>query len=389
MALRLLAFAAPALDLVHAQKQTTWVVTSFITEKYASWSTIKYDGTPVTPIQRSTSLEIVTSYTSEPPRSSDRTITTWKIEQVTFSVSTYTSAPHTTLSTPRVVTNNGTSTITQWVSPVLATATLSPLACGKNASALSGLSPARVVTEYTGTYSPFSGQVTATPTAWPSAVTTYVSLTVSYRILTHVGQSTIVTSTATGSNWLSTTTVTDTRTTTVANFRYNSTVYLHTITATSSDWRLAYTTVPATATACPDTPTVTRAAQCAPTNIIAERDGHGAAVQLLPRDWAFPIDFFPPALIGIPAMDASACCQLCLDNPGCAASEWTISWSGACRLYYYIHGNDTCGGGNVTLEYYGDSYAFPRQASFVQEGCGRLRYSGVKNPFCPTCQVDM
>jgi hypothetical protein len=170
----------------------------------------------------------------------------------------------------------------------------------------------------------------------------------------------------------------------VAPFRYTNTVYLNTVTATSSDWHLTYTTKDAP-TVCSDIATVTRAAQCAPTNLISERDSHGVAIQLLPRDWVFPIEF-PSTLIGIPGMDASACCQLCLDNPGCAASEWTISWQGACRLYYYAHGNDTCGGDSL-LEYYGDSYSFPRQASFVQVGCGHLRYSGVKNPSCPSCEV--
>ncbi|KAI1410368.1 hypothetical protein F5Y13DRAFT_192550 [Hypoxylon sp. FL1857] len=384
MALRLLSvLAALSVASCYAQNQTTWVVTSFITEKYVSSSTVEYGSTLVTPVQRFTSLDIVTSYTHEPPTSKDRTVTQWITEQVTFPVSTYTSAFTTTLSTPLVVTSNGTSTIVSWVSPVRATITLSPTACAESVSPAS-TSPAKIVTEYTGTYSPFPGQVTTTPTAWPTAATTHVSLTASYRVLTYVGSTVTVKSTATGYNWLSTTTISENKTVTVAPFRYTNTVYLNTMTTTSSDWQLAYTTKPAP-TACPDTRTVTRAAQCAPTNLIAERDSHGAAVQLLPRDWAFPIGF-PSTLIGIPGMDASACCQLCLDNAGCAASEWTIEWSGACRLYYYLHGNDTCGG-EATLEYYGDTYAFPRQASFVQAGCGQLKYYGLKNPLCPTCEV--
>lgn len=386
----LLAFAGLAVTLCEAQNQTTWVVTSFITEKYTSWSTVKYGSTAVTPIRRSTSLGIVTSYTSEPPASSDKTVTHWETEQVTLPVSTLTLASTTTLSTPLAVTSNGTSTITHWVSPVLATVILPPTACVKDVVSADSdapdntLLPAETATEYTGTYSLFPGQVTTTPTSWPTAVTTYMSLTASSRVLTYVGSTVTITSTVTGYNWLSTKTVSENKTYTVAPFRYTNTVYLHTTTTTSSDWQLTYTTK-AAPTTCPETPTVTRAAQCAPSNLIAERDGHGAAVQLLPRDWAFPIGF-PDTLIGIPGMDASACCQLCLDNPGCAASEWTIEWSGACRLYYYVHGNDTCGGGEK-LEYYGDSYAFPRQGSYVQAGCGQLEYYGVKNPFCPTCEV--
>ncbi|KAI0377719.1 hypothetical protein F5Y04DRAFT_171706 [Hypomontagnella monticulosa] len=379
MALRsLLALAALAVVPSYAQNQTTWVVTSFITEIYKSSSTVKYDSAPVTPVKRSTTLDIVTEYTTEAPSSQDRTVTHWLTEQVTFPVSTYTAAYTTTLSTPLKVTSNGTSTIVAWVSPTLATVTLSPTACADSEP------PSKTVTEYTGTYSPFPGQVTTTPASYPVAATTYVTLTASYRVLTQVGSTVTVTSTATGFNWLSTTTVSSDKTFTVAPFKYTSTVYLNTVTTTSSDYQLGYTT--AAATPCPETPTVTRAAQCAPSNLIAERDGHGAAVQLLPRDWAFPIGF-PSTLIGVPGMDASACCQLCLDNEGCAASEWTIEWSGACRLYYYVHGNDTCGA-DTTLEYYGDTYAFPRQASFVQAGCGKLKYYGLKNPFCPDCEVD-
>lgn len=387
MALRLLqAFAALAVAVSAAQNQTTWVVTSFITEEYAHSSTVKYDSTPTTPVSRTTSLTIMTSYTTEGPSSSDSTVTHWITEQVTIPVSTQTPAVYVTLSTPRRVTDNGTSTITSWVSPIRATVTLPAAACANNSLPANNTRVAAAVTEYTGTYTPFPGQVTTTPTVWPTAATTYVNLTASYRVVTQVGTTVTLTSTATGYNWLSTTTLPDTTTITLAGFRYNQTIYQNTVTVTSSDWHLTYATKAAATTACAETPTVTRAAQCAPSNLIAERDGHGTQIQLLPRDWVFPIEF-PDTLIGVPGMDASACCQLCLDNPGCAASEWTISWGGACRLYYYAHGDDTCGA-DVTLEYYGDSFAFPRQDSYLQAGCGKLKYYGVMDPFCPTCDVD-
>lgn len=390
-----LTLAALAVCLCHAQNQTTWVMTTFITEKYESSSTIKYASTPVTPVQRSTKLEIITGYTSEAPTTKDRTVTTWLTEQMTLPLSTYTSVSYTTLSKPLVITSNGTSSVVSWVSPARATVTFTPTACADSLLPANGTRLAnstmtnKAVTQYTGTYSPFSGQVTTTPASWPSAVTTYVNLTVSSRVITQIGSTVTVTSTVTGHNWLSTTTLLTNKTSTVIPFRYNSTSYLTTVTVTSSDWHLAYATAaaPTAPTACAATPTVTRAARCAPTNLISERHGHGAAIQWLPREWAVPLEFFPPALIGITDMDASACCQLCLDNPGCAASEWTVEWEGACRLYYYIPGGDTCGG-NATLEYYGDVNAFPRQASFLQVGCGRLRYSGLKDPFCPTCEVN-
>jgi len=200
----------------------------------------------------------------------------------------------------------------------------------------------------------------------------------------------------TNSNWLSTKTLSTNSTVSVYPYKFLSTSYLNTVTVTSSDWQLAYTTKSAAAcsteTATPTAkapPTVTRALQCAPSNLIAERDGHGVAINRLTGGWAVPIDY-NNTLIGIPGMDASACCQLCLDNAGCAASEWTIEWHGACRLYYYGYGNDTCGGAGDagSVEYFGDSWAFPRQENFLQAGCGRLRYRGVWDPSCPTCEVS-
>src|SRR3569833_2596774 len=109
MALRLLlavAALAPTV-FVLGQNQTTWVVTSFITEQYLSWSTVQYDSVAVTPVKRSTSLSIVTLYTSEPPTSSDRTVTHWVTEQLTQPVTTYTSAFYASLSAPLTVSSNG------------------------------------------------------------------------------------------------------------------------------------------------------------------------------------------------------------------------------------------------------------------------------------------
>src|SRR3569833_254791 len=165
MALRLLlavAALAPTV-FVLGQNQTTWVVTSFITEQYLSWSTVQYDSVAVTPVKRSTSLSIVTLYTSEPPTSSDRTVTHWVTEQLTLPVSTYTSAFYTTLSAPLTVTSNGTSTIVNRVSAALATVTLSPAAACANSGSPTGSSggavlvPAKTVTEYTGDIQPIPG----------------------------------------------------------------------------------------------------------------------------------------------------------------------------------------------------------------------------------------
>ncbi|TPX07455.1 uncharacterized protein E0L32_002075 [Thyridium curvatum] len=393
-------FALVALAIVSsfAQNLATWVSTSFITEKYSSWSTIKYGSEAVTPVAKSTSLSITTLYTNEAPTTSDKTVTTWFIGEVTVPTSTYT--PTTILSTPLTVTSNGTSTITKMVSPCLATVTLSPTSCASSKQSLTEstseakkASLSSVVTVYTGTYTPSSGQVMTTPTAWATAVTTYIDITASYRVVTQVGYVVTTTITATGYKYLATGTLSANKTITYAPFKYTSVVYLHTATVTSSDWYLAYTTkAPAAspgASCSESAPTVTRVAPCAPSNLISQRDGHGVAVRFLPRDWRVPVEFFPPALLGIPGMDASACCQLCFDNAGCAASEWSgASTSDGCKLYYYGHGDDTCGvGEGVELEYYADTNSFPGQASYLQLGCGQFKYIGRMNPFCPDCEV--
>ncbi|KAL1891482.1 hypothetical protein Sste5346_007573 [Sporothrix stenoceras] len=368
--------------LGHAQNQTTWVETTFVTENYRSTTTTQYDTTPHSPIIRSTGISHFKVYSNTTIRK-DRSFTHWVTDQVTFPVTTYTAATTTTLSTPLSVRSNGTSTVVSWVSSALATVTFWPANCynvgGENGTQTT-------VTKYTGTYSQFSGQITAAPTVFPTAVTTQINVTGTYRVVTSIGSIVTVSSTATGSNWLSTSTVSSNKTVTVAPFRTTGTVYDHTITVTSSDWHLAYTTVYATVLPCGPTRTITRAAQCAPTNLISQRDGHGVGVRCLPRDWVFPIEFFPPKLLGIPDYDASSCCQLCADNPGCAASEWSSSWSTGCMLYYYAHGNDTCGA-TQPLEYFSDIHTVPDEGSSISNHCGRLTYLGRMDPFCPDCKV--
>jgi len=50
------------------------------------------------------------------------------------------------------------------------------------------------------------------------------------------------------------------------------------------------------------------------------------------------------------------------------------------------NGNATCGPGE--MEWFGDAYALEGQGSFVQTGCGKVRYLGGRDPFCPDCKVD-
>ncbi|KAK4462673.1 hypothetical protein QBC42DRAFT_326706 [Cladorrhinum samala] len=384
-----------------AQNQTiaTWFSTSFISAGYFTTRTIGYGDTPVTPVPtRTEPIVIITSILTEPTASRNINFTSWYTAQVTVPVATRLATVWETPSAPPTTTLNATTTATVWVTPALATVTVSSTVCAAgNGTAPNGL---KTVTEYIGTYAPFPGQPTAPPTTFPTAVTSYFRATNSYRVYAYTGVTTTFTSTVTGTNYLSTSIVGTTTLDPMAGARgYTRTKYAETMTTTASDYYLAYATRTVTDStgACAGTPptvTVTHDARCAPTNLISERDGRGVGIRVIPRNWTFP-------LAGIQAAaDAGACCQLCVDNPGCGVSEWKLGWNGGCYLYYWNHGDDSqvndagtsqsCGQG--IMEYYGDVHALPRQGSFVQaggRGCGdQLKYLGGYDPFCPSCEVD-
>ena len=96
-----------------------------------------------------------------------------------------------------------------------------------------------------------------------------------------------------------------TKTTALTETPYIATRYQSTVTVTSSDYQLAYTT--AAPSAC--LATVTHAAQCAPTNVISSRDGRSVPIEWLLMTWAVPITF-PSTLIGVPGLDLGGCFQL-------------------------------------------------------------------------------
>jgi hypothetical protein len=63
-------------------------------------------------------------------------------------------------------------------------------------------------------------------------------------------------------------------------------------------------------------------------------------------------------------------------------------------LYYYDtlrkEGRGTCGGEGQErglVEYYGNTFMLPQQASYIQVGCGELKYVGRLDPFCRGCPV--
>jgi len=364
----------------------TWFSTAYITEAFRSSITVLYGNTSIRPVPTSTAAIVyVTSYINEPVVSRNIEETSWSVVTATQPLASEWDIIYVAGKTPPpTVTVDRTITDTVWITPTMATITFSPTTCTNGVSA-----PKSTVTEYTGEYSPFPGQITTKKTSWPMAVTTYYFATPSYRVFTFTGSTITLSSTATNTIWLSTTTV-GTRTidpNTVGRY-YTQTRYRHTVTHTSRDVQLAYTTKPVEAVCNADKPTtVTYAAKCAPSNLIGERDGRGIELYVPSDNWTFPIGF-PDTLIGIPGLDASECCQLCVENTGCSMSSWADSWSGGCSLYYFNAPdlNDTCG--TMPMQYFGDTWSLPDQARIIQAGCGSLTYLGVRNQFCQTCQVE-
>ena len=103
--------------------------------------------------------------------------------------------------------------------------------------------------------------------------------------------------------------------------------------------------------------TTTQHLKCAPTNLISEVNGYGiGAVQGAPN-----------VTQGLaPGSDPSACCQLCLDTEGCAASEDDPD-AGNCFLWYT---EPSCGLGFSYAN--GGEDLEPGKGFLVQSGCGHI-----------------
>lgn len=409
--------ALTAVSVVSAENRTaqTWYSTTYLTGSYTSSREIAYGSVAVTPVPTSTaSLVLSTSYLHEPLASRNLNATTWSTTTKTLPLTTVTPYIYTTRSALPTITLNGTTTETTYLTTTIAAVTLSSLVLPN------GSPPASTATIYTGTYQPVPGQEIPSlgqhPTAWPTSVIVHNSITESYRVYTYTGSTSTITSVWTETAYR--TTATASTTTTIEQLPCygghhggtavcTRTAYTSTVTHTMADAQLGYVNATRTAAAAAATPTVTYSAKCAPTNLISARAAHGVAVQLSPNEFTFPISF-PGTVIGIPpslVADPAACCQLCVENKGCAASEWVLGWDTACRLFYHVpsisgdqgvgRGQDTdrlCGrgsrgssGDDVPVKYYADVYALPGQGSFIQVGCGSLKYLGLMDPFCPSC----
>lgn len=426
---------APALRYPPTPTATTWYSTSFVSDDYSTRRIIEYGNSPITPVPTSTTFILLAQITlTEPTASRDINKTTWVTQTSTAPLTTETVyTPLTTPLPPRSTFINSTTTAYVWTSSSFATLTFTKVATAA-ACHRQGSKPATTVTRYTGTYTPLPGQTSTSRSKFPTSVITQYYHKETHRLYPYTGST--VTHTETGIEMSYLSTATTTVTISNAGGRYVSSVYASTVTGTRTDYQLAYKTVTSTAT-CTGQPkasagagtagttvTLTQARKCAPTNLLSEQEGLGVAIRILPGEWSFPIGF-PNTVIGIPGgasrtvdnttdgptiPDASACCQLCVDNPGCAASEWVVAGAadrGDCRTYWYHANNqvdeekeeggggarrrDTCGkwiGGSfdddgdlVGLQYLANPYALPGQASYIQAGCGRLKYVGKRDPW--------
>jgi hypothetical protein len=359
-----------------AQVQT-WTSTSYVSNIFSSTVRVSYGATPVTPVPTSTAYSDGTSYINEPVTSSDFLETSWvTVTSVYPTATNYVVVYNDSLPDPRGTVTSSSLIATAWTSPILATITLSTTSCAHNRT------PVETVTKYTGKFHDiYPGQVTTLPSSWPTSVVSIYNETDIYARYTYTGTTITETLTEIDETWISTIILT----TTLPSFhgRNPPTTFLTTLTTTSSDWQLLYTTTTLTGpSACVPTPTVTRAAQCAPTNMLSIRDGYGVEIYVNPNIWRFPIGF-NGEIIGIPGLDAGGCCQLCLDNKWCAVSQWTSGGTvnpEGCTLYYFGPGNasthGTCGKG-VELEYYASTWDQPGQGSYLALGCGGLEYISV------------
>ncbi|KAI3320903.1 hypothetical protein HD806DRAFT_505308 [Xylariaceae sp. AK1471] len=238
----------------------------------------------------------------------------------------------------------------------IATATFAATVCAN------GAKPS-TVTKYTGTYKPISGQSTTVPATYPTAAfcttaTSYVNIL--YPTVTSGSVTTTVTPTIT------VTSPTTTATTTIDFGTY--TITLSTVTTTFT------TNIPASITttktvSCPnETVTKTLDARCAPTNLIGDINGEG----LLSGEYA---DRTVVAYTRNDpwASDFSACCQACLDSPGCGAS---MSGGGACGLLYTAsaEGEPVCNAFIYSFTAWPD--VLPGQGLVNANGCDFVEFQG-------------
>ncbi|KAH8892643.1 hypothetical protein GQ53DRAFT_746107 [Thozetella sp. PMI_491] len=328
---------------------SAWVSTSSSATTAVVCSTLSGSGgLQPTPIPRST--EEVDAVTF----SSDRG--TYTVERVVpVTVATVTTTQYTTTAVTWVVETVSSPTLTSFAKIVstVATAVVPSTVCNN------GVVPT-TVTEYTGTYTPVSGQATTLPSTYPTLIACAQSVT------TYLGLYEVVTVTKTESVTATSVVLSATATTTSTVTLGKTTVYGATVTTTTTSYTVANTLAVKT-TACEETTTTTLAAKCAPTNLIGAINGVGLVSGTYASNSS--VTYGPREDTPFKA-DASLCCQLCEDNEGCAGLMWS---NGVCGLLYVADGANQAQCTEV--------FTFKTQANVVageglvvQSGCGSIRY---------------
>lgn len=290
-------------------------------------------------------------------------IPTWLNSQLTLNTTvTVTQQTSTSATIVFATITSPTLTVDEGIASTFATATWPKTTCTNDVNATT-------VTEYEGTYVPVLGQATALPEVYPTDITCSGGVIVYEYIWPY---STTGTSTTTHTP---TVTVVDYTTTTPYTITYATlTTYATTVTTTVTSYRVA-SVVPTISTACEATYTTTYAAKCAPTNLISSINGQGllASGHYAPgTEPSYGPDDYETGNLW--TRDASACCQLCVDNKGCAGSMGAVGEY--CGLLY-TPGNVTSGGGvcgEFVFGYTSQTNVVAGEGIVVQSGCGLIEY---------------
>lgn len=215
----------------------------------------------------------------------------------------------------------------------------------------------------------------AAPTDSPVAVTCTEDVTTLFTLWPYsdLGTSTILTSSVSAA-----TTTTVTRIVTSTTWLQSTTA---TVTSAEHYYTATYTIATTTDPSCAPTTTVTRAAKCAPTNMITHIGDNVIAAVAGVYPGSGPV-YFP----GWAVTDPGLCCQYCQENEGCAAM-WAEPVTENCVLYFTsdqgpltspaqdvgVSQPDTCG---LAFVYYpgGTTSIFDGSDTdfWVQTGCGSI-----------------
>ncbi|KAI1424887.1 hypothetical protein F5Y12DRAFT_785009 [Xylaria sp. FL1777] len=326
---------------------------TFVSSTTLSSCSYKLDsgGVPPTPVPTSQttlhSTKIVTNATLTVPPT-----VTIQAPVVTETVHTLTAY---TFTVPTITIPTSTSYAEVW--KTVATGTFAATVCANGANPTT-------VTQYTGTYTPISGQETTIPASYPVSALCSTG-TIYYNILLPtVTSGAAVTTTVTPTRSLTSYTTTSTSTIIYST----ATAYLTTVSSTFTTYVAQSQTTTRTVECAEETVTRTLDARCAPTNLIGTVDGEGirsgryadrvSVIYTREDPWA---------------SDYTACCQACIDNEGCGASD---SGFGACGLYYSATeaGEPVCDA--FILSFTSSPNAYPGQSLVYQTGCDEIAYDG-------------